>query len=95
MSAVQTTADGVVLALRVIPRASRSELCGEFNGAVKVKLREPPLDGRANKALAELLADRLGVRPRDVVLLSGAGSHSKRVLVRGVTKDKAEKLLLV
>jgi uncharacterized protein len=43
--------DAIIFAVRVIPRSSRSEIIGEYSGALKVKLNSPPVDGEANKEL--------------------------------------------
>ena len=73
-----------VLAVYVTPRAGRNEIVGEREGAWWVKLAAPPVEGAANQALISLLADRLGVPPGAVTLLSGAAGRRKRVRVLGV-----------
>jgi uncharacterized protein len=74
--------DGVVrFDVRVQPRASRNELAGVQNGALRVRLQAPPVDGAANEALVEFLADELGVSPRLVRIVSGSGSRNKVVEV--------------
>lgn len=68
------------LAVRVAPGASRTEIAGRMaDGRLKVRLAAPPEDGRANRALVELLARRLGVDRRAVVLVAGRGSRDKIV----------------
>ncbi|MGH2367303.1 MAG: DUF167 domain-containing protein, partial [Chloroflexota bacterium] len=59
--AVQVIADGadVILAVYVTPRAGRSEVVGERDGALWVRLAAPPVEGAANRALVDLLAQRL------------------------------------
>lgn len=89
MTALAETPDGVVISVRVVPRSSRDEIAGCIGDAVKVRLRAPPVEGAANKALAAFLAEALGLRPRDVTILSGEGSRQKRVLARGVTAAAA------
>ena len=79
--------------VRVQPRASRSEIAGEYNGAIKVRLSAPPVDGAANDALVDLLADELSVARRDVSIVSGASSRSKTVAVAGVDVAAVERLL--
>lgn len=79
---------GAVLAVRAQPGARRNAVLGEYGGALKVAVTAPPADGRANAALAEVLADWLGVRRSAVELLSGHTSRDKRFLVRGVTPDE-------
>jgi uncharacterized protein len=78
--------DGSVrFAVRVQPRASRSEIAGVHGDAMKIRLSAPPVDGAANDALVELVADALGVGRRAVRIVSGETSRSKVVEVEGVT----------
>ena len=82
---VRGGADRVRFAVRVQPRASRSEIVGLHGDALKVRLSAPPVDGAANEALVELVADALGVAKRAVRIVSGESSRSKTVEVEGVT----------
>jgi len=86
---ISATADGIVITVRVIPRAGRSELAGTRDGSLLVRLNAPPVDGAANVELIALLADILGVPRRDVTITSGATSRRKRVKVVGITADRA------
>lgn len=76
-------AGALTFSVRVVPRASRSELAGEHDGALKVRVAAPPVEGAANEELARLLAKTFGVASRDVEVISGRASKSKRVRVRG------------
>src|SRR5512142_1147161 len=69
------------LALKVIPNAPRDEVAGWLGAALKVKIHAPALDGRANAALTEFLAGRLGLPRRAVTLLRGDRSHQKVVRI--------------
>jgi uncharacterized protein (TIGR00251 family) len=72
--------------LRVQPGARERGLAGwRSDGSLKVKVPEPPEDGKANRAVIELLAERLGVRPAAVTVVRGASSRSKTVEVAGLT----------
>ncbi len=88
-----TSGDGA-LRVYVTPRASRSEIAGEREGAIWVRLAAPPVDGAANAALVELLARRLGVAKSAVRLVSGAAGRTKRVQVAGMTALAARERLL-
>jgi uncharacterized protein (TIGR00251 family) len=79
--------------VRVQPRASRTEIVGEYNGAIKVRLSAPPVDGAANDALVDLLAKELSVARRNVSIVSGGSSRSKTVAVAGVDVASVERLL--
>ena len=96
MSWVQAAADGkgVFLDLHIVPRAKRDESCGTIGEALKLKLRAPPVAGRANEALREFLAERLGVAKGRIVVVKGELARNKRVFVQGVTADAVRKALL-
>jgi len=83
----------VIFPVRVQPRASQDEIAGVMNGALKVRLRAPPLEDRANEALCEYLAELLKTPKAAVRILSGHHSRSKRVEVRGVTEQQVLALL--
>jgi uncharacterized protein len=70
--------------VRLQPRARRTEVVGERDGAVVVRVTAPPVDGRANEALCALVADRAGVPRRDVSVVRGATARDKVVRVEGV-----------
>jgi uncharacterized protein (TIGR00251 family) len=78
--------DGIVsFTVRVQPRASRDEIAGEYQDGLKIRLTAPPLDGRANEALRQLLATRLKVPLAAVRIASGERSRTKRVEIHGLT----------
>jgi uncharacterized protein (TIGR00251 family) len=72
------------LRVRVQPRASRTELAGEFAGALRVRIAAPPVDGAANEELARFLSKRLGRPRRDIVIVAGTTGRSKLVEVLGL-----------
>jgi len=76
----------LVVAVRVQPRASRDEVVGETDGALKVRLQAPAVENRANDALCEYLAALLKTPKSAVRILSGDRSRIKRIEIRGVTK---------
>src|SRR6267143_3200237 len=78
----------VIFPVRVQPRASKDEIAGVMNGALKVRLRAPALEDRANESLCEYLAELLKTPKAAVRILSGHHSRSKRVEVRGVTEQQ-------
>ncbi len=83
---------GVRFSVRVQPRASRNEIVGLHGDALKVRLSAPPVDGAANAALVELLADALGVPRRAVRIVAGETSRGKVVEVDGVHVDNIRRL---
>jgi uncharacterized protein len=78
------TPDGTLLAIRVIPRAGKTHVAGIRDGALLVRVSAPPVEGAANDALLEFLADELRVPRRSVRLTGGNRSRRKRVLVTGM-----------
>jgi uncharacterized protein (TIGR00251 family) len=72
------------LAVRVQPRARRSEIVGERGGAVVVRVAAPPVDGKANAELCAFLASLTGVRRSAVTVVRGQSSRDKVVLVKGI-----------
>jgi uncharacterized protein len=77
--------DGVVIDVRVIPRAAKPGIAGVRDGALLVRLNAPPVEGAANAELIEVMAAALGVPRRMVSIVSGDHSRRKRVHVHGVT----------
>jgi uncharacterized protein len=70
--------------VRVQPRASRVAIVGVHDGALKVALTAPPVEGEANAALVRLIAKRLAVPRRDVRIASGDRSRTKVLEVAGI-----------
>jgi len=80
--------DGAVtFEVRVAPRASRNRVVGIQDGALKVALTAPPVDGAANEALKKLLAKALGVAKSDVEILRGDRARIKVLRVHGVSAN--------
>jgi len=83
----------VSFAVRVQPRASKDEITGVINGALKIRLQAPAVENRANEALVELLAHLLKTPKSAVRILGGDRSRRKRIEIRGVTKQQVLGLL--
>jgi uncharacterized protein (TIGR00251 family) len=81
------------LVVRLTPRASRDEIAGWQGDELRVRLRAPPVDGRANEALLRLLASRLDVSPSSIELVSGATARVKRLRVEGLTDAEVRRRL--
>jgi uncharacterized protein (TIGR00251 family) len=86
---IEPAPDGVVLTIRVIPRAGRSAVAGTRDGALLVRLNAAPVEGAANAELVEVIADALQVPKRAVTIVAGERSRTKRVRVTGVDVDRA------
>ena len=94
MLEVEERAGAVSFSVRVQPRASKDEIAGELGGALKVRLLAPAVEDRANEALAEFLAGLLKTPKSAVRILSGERSRTKRMEIRGVTRQQILALLV-
>jgi uncharacterized protein len=83
--ALHETPGGVTFAVRVQPRARRNSVVGELGDALKIALTSPPVDGRANEACIEFLADLLAIPRSSVSIVSGQSSRKKVISIAGCT----------
>jgi uncharacterized protein (TIGR00251 family) len=75
----------LVFAVRVAPRASKTASAGEHDGALKVRVAAPPVEGAANAELTRFLSKRLGVPQRAVEIVGGHASKTKVLRVEGAS----------
>ncbi|MDD2454977.1 MAG: DUF167 domain-containing protein [Kiritimatiellae bacterium] len=85
--------DGCVITVKVTPRAAKSEILGAESEWLRVRVKAPPVDGKANTALIALFADVLGLHKRSVSVVAGQTARLKRVRVDGVTADEVSKIM--
>ena len=90
---LRTRNDSVTFQVRVHPRASKNEIAGLVDGALKIRLQAPAIENRANAALCEFLATLLNTPKSSVRILSGERSRLKRVEIQGVTQQQILTLL--
>lgn len=94
---VTDSRDGARFLVRVVPRASRTAVAGVVGegdqAALKIALQAPPVEGRANAALIEFLAELLRVRRADIAIAGGEHRRIKTILVRGRTAAEVGQLL--
>lgn len=83
----------LTFAVRVAPRASRSEISGEHDGALRVRIAAPPVDGAANRELTRVIASALKVPQNAVEIIAGTSSRNKTIRVQGVDADTLERLI--
>ena len=76
------------LKLRIVPNAKRDEVVGEYGDAVKIKIAAPAVEGKANEALLEFVAEKTGIHRRDITLIAGKKSRDK--VIELATLDAAE-----
>jgi len=87
------TDEGVILRVRVQPRASRNRILGGYGGALKLALSAPPVEGAANQACIELLAKVFGLKNAQVQIKNGQKSRNKQVLLQGIEPEQVEERL--
>ena len=90
---LKATADGVEITLYVQPGAKKSEVAGEHDGALKLRINAPPVEGKANAAVIAFVAERCGVAKNRVALVAGELNRHKRVAVQGVSQGFVQKQL--
>jgi uncharacterized protein len=93
MLRINARGEAVRFAVHTQPGASRSEVTGVHGDAMRVRVAAPPVDGAANAALIELLADALGVSRRSVRIVGGQHSRRKVVEVVGVDVEQVKRLV--
>jgi uncharacterized protein len=86
-------ADELTISVRVVPRASKSEIIELVDGHMKVRIAAPPVDGEANTELIKLLSRYFNVAKRDIELVSGMTSRMKKVRVTGLTGQQVDAFL--
>jgi uncharacterized protein (TIGR00251 family) len=82
--------EGILLRLYIQPRASKSEITGIHAGtALKIRLTSPPVEGAANAACIEFLADIFGVKKNQIELVRGQKSRMKQIKIKGISLEEA------
>ncbi len=92
---IETIKGGVRLHLFIQPKSSKNEIIGAHNGAIKIKITAPPVEGRANEGLIEFLSSVFAVPKRQINLVKGDTGRHKTVDVLGVTEADARKILKI
>ena len=87
-------ADGVLLSVKLQPRASKNEIAPPLGDELKIKVTAPPVDAAANEALIELLAEKLGCARGRIELVRGHKSRHKTLKLHGFTPEEVMKNLL-
>lgn len=93
MIPLRETETGVIFRIRVVPRASRSEMAGIQGDALKLRITAPPVEGKANEACIALLAELLGMKRTQVTIISGHASRTKTIAVDGVKAKEIAALI--
>ncbi len=89
---IKETTGRIEFSIRVVPRASKTEIVGILDGSVKIRVASPPVDGAANAELVKFLAKTFGVAKGNVEIVSGQASKAKRIRITGVTAEQARQV---
>lgn len=93
MIPVHESAKGVSFAVKVQPRARKNAITGVVGDALKLALTAPPVDGRANQAVVEFLADFFEITRSSITIASGETSRNKVIRIAGLTRQDVERRL--
>ena len=85
--------DGIILRVHLQPRAKKNEIVGIHGDSIKIRLKAPPVDGKANEEARRFLAKVLGIKRQQVILKTGTTSRSKSFLIKDVDLNTIEKKL--
>jgi uncharacterized protein len=90
---IRDTPSGATFAVRVQPRARKNAITGVFGDALKLALTAPPVEGKANQACTEFLAELLNVPRSSVTIVGGQTSRNKVICVAGRTAAEVKQRL--
>ena len=91
-----TEKDGnLIFKVRVVPRASKSEIVGEMDGALKVRIASPPVEDAANEELIKILSKKFGVAKSAIEIMSGQTSKRKQIRIGGINHADLLNLIVV
>jgi uncharacterized protein (TIGR00251 family) len=88
MASIQDTPAGATFTVKIHPRARKDAITGELGDALKLSLTAPPVEGRANEACIEFLANLLKVPRSSVTIASGQTSRRKVIRVSGISAEE-------
>jgi len=91
---VPTPGESCILEIKAVPGAPKSEVCGTLGEAIKIKVKAPAVEGKANEALLRFLSDTLDIPMRSLMLVKGDCSRFKRVKLTGLSLAEAQRRLL-
>jgi uncharacterized protein (TIGR00251 family) len=90
---ISSAEGGAAFPVRIVPRAQKNEISGRQGDAIKIRLTAPPIEGAANEALVDFLAETLQVRKNQIEILTGHASRDKIVCVVGLMPREVEERL--
>lgn len=85
--------EGTLLAIKVIPRASKNEIGEPLGNELKIKVTAPPVDSAANRAVIEFLADALNTSKSNITLIRGETARHKTILIKDLSPEQVANAL--
>lgn len=85
---ISESQQGVIVVIKVVPGSSKTQIAGLLDGMIKVTVSAAPEKGKANKCLTEFLAKKMGLRKKNVRVVSGLTSPVKKIEITGVTSEE-------
>ncbi len=82
----------MLLSVHLVPNAKQNEIVGWVQGALKIRIAAPPIEGRANEALIKFLADKLDLAPSEISMEKGASSKHKRIKIP-LTEEDVQRII--
>ena len=90
MVSIKDTSTGAVFSVKLHPRAKKNAITGELGDALKISLTAPPVEGKANEACIDFLADFLKLPRSSITIVAGQTSRNKLIRIAGVSADEVE-----
>jgi len=85
---LQESKGGVVFKVLMQPCARRNEIAGMYEDYLKIRVTSPPIEGKANQACIDLIAQAFGLKKNEIAILSGHTARRKRLHARGITPEE-------
>ena len=91
---IEKTKEGIVFIAKVIPSSSKTALCGNINGMLKIKISAPPKKHKANICMIKFLSKHFDVKKKDISIISGHTSNIKHVKISGLSVEMLQQKLI-
>ncbi len=85
---IEPAEDGIIITAKVVPGSSKTALAGLLGEKLKIKVACPPEKGKANDCLIDFLAEKLKIKRRDLIIVSGQTNPVKRIKITGLSPDE-------
>jgi uncharacterized protein len=90
---IRETEHGIVFPVHIVPRSAKCEIAGVQGDALKLKITAPPVEGQANTECIRFLSHILGIKKKQVRILSGHKSKKKMVAIEGIRRKDIAALI--